>query len=91
MALVMCEVLEGARPSEATAVVRDYQGRREFLPVDRGLLHQEQDKTYLPVGVVHVDPARKLALIALPVEADSGANRIWVKASSLHQPSEVAP
>jgi hypothetical protein len=90
MAMVMCEVLAGARDSEATAVVRDYQNRREFLPVDRELLVRDEGGDYLPVAIIHVDEAKKLALIALPSEADSGANRIWIRMSNLHQYNEVA-
>ena len=83
MALVICEVSEGARDAEATVMVRDWQGSREFMPVDRELVHRDGDKNYLPVHVVHVDEAKGLALIGLPCEADSGANRIWVKLANL--------
>jgi hypothetical protein len=40
---------------------------------------------YLPVGVVHRDRERGVALIELPQEADSGAHRLWVPLSSLLQ------
>jgi len=89
MDMLICEVSEGARSAEATVTVKDVQGRREFLPVDRQLIVEEGGKHYLPVTIVHIDEAKKLALVALPVEADSGAHRIWVKRSQLRQPTEV--
>jgi hypothetical protein len=90
MGLLVCEILEGARQAEATAVVKDVRGCREFLPVDRDLLAEEEGRHWVPVSLIHVDAARQLALVGLPVEADSGAHRIWVKLSSLRQPNEVA-
>ena len=90
MDLLVCEIMEGARQAEATAVVKDVQGRREFLPVDRELITEEEGKHWVSVSLIHVDDARQLALVGLPVEADSGAHRIWVKRSHLGQPNQVA-
>jgi hypothetical protein len=90
MATLICEVSEGARKAEATVTVKDYQGRREFLPVDRELIADEGGKHYLPVTIIHIDETKKLALVGLPVEADSGAHRIWVKFSQLHHHTEMA-
>ena len=89
MALVVCEVREGLRAEEATVVVRDYRGDPEFLPIDRDFLTYEGNKNYLPIGIIHIDQAKKLALIELPYEADSGAHRMWVKLSHLKQDSEI--
>jgi hypothetical protein len=90
MARVVCSVTEGARPAEATVEVRDYQGRPEYLPVDSALVVAENGTSYLSVAVIHVDPTKKAALVALPVEADSGANRIWVKLASLTDLTEAS-
>jgi hypothetical protein len=38
---------------------------------------------YLSVGLLHVSQEIKAALVSLPVEADSGAHRVWVKLESL--------
>lgn len=86
MALVFCEVSEGLRRSEATVKLTSYDGRPEFLPVDRGLLSQEKGRHYLSVGLVHVSPEQSAALVSLPVEADSGAHRIWVRLDQLKEP-----
>ncbi len=85
MARVLCEVSEGLRKSEATAKLTTYDGRPEFLPVDRGLLSDEGGQSYLSVGLLHINPEKEAALVALPVEADSGAHRIWVQLGHLKQ------
>jgi hypothetical protein len=90
MAKVLCEVSEGLRKSEATVKLRGYDGRPEFLPVDRGLLSQEGGKSYLSVGLIHIDPEKQAALVSLPIEADSGAHRIWVRLADLEQ-KQVTP
>src|SRR5438552_8487953 len=86
MALVSCEVSEGLRSSEATVKLITYDGLPEFLPVDRGLLSEEGGKHYLSVGLIHVSHEKKAALISLPVEADSGAHRLWVRLDQLKEP-----
>ena len=83
MVRVLCEVSEGLRESEATVKLVTFDGRPEFLPVDRGFVTTEGGQTYLSVGLVHVSPEKKAALVSLPVEADSGAHRVWVKLESL--------
>lgn len=83
MALVLCEVSEGLRNTEATVKLAVLDGNYEFLPVDRGLLTKEGDKQYLSVGLVHISHEKKAALVSLPVEADSGAHRAWVKLDRL--------
>ena len=88
MALLESKVTEGLRPAEATVELRDFNNRGHFLPVDRGLVKLEGDKYYLPVSVLHIDEKRQAALVALPVEADSGAHSIWVKLSQLRSPIE---
>jgi hypothetical protein len=89
MSLLLCEITEGARKAEATAIVKDVTGRKEFLPIDRGLLSEEAGKHFLAVDLIYSDSQKKIALVGLPVEADSGAHRIWVKLSSIHQTSEI--
>ena len=87
MAQLRCEsVSEGLRASEVIATFRDYQGRRHLLRVDRDFLYQENDDSYLPVGVIHVDPRTHLILIELPQEAETGANRLWVRPEQLDKP-----
>ena len=83
MAQVLCQVSEGLRKSEATVKLTTYEGRPEFLPVDRGLVSSENGSFYLSVGLLHINPQKKAALISLPIEADSGAHRVWVKLESV--------
>jgi hypothetical protein len=84
MAQLLCtKVEEGLRPAEATVTIEEYDGRPQYLPVDRELLSQQGRSYYLPVRIMRIDPTRKLALIILPVEADSGANHLWVELGKL--------
>ena len=85
MASVLCDVTDGLRPSEATVKLVTFEGRPEFLPVDRGLLSSDGDQYYLSVPVIHINEEKKAALIGLPVEADSGAHRVWVHLEKLKQ------
>jgi hypothetical protein len=85
MAQVICEVSEGLRKAEATVKLVTFDGRPEFLPVDRGLLSTRGGKHYLSVSVLHISYEKKAALIALPVEADSGAHRVWVHLDQVEQ------
>jgi hypothetical protein len=90
MAQLLCtKVEEGLRPAEATVTIEEYDGRPQYLPVDRELLSHHGRSYYLPVRVMRIDPAGKLALVILPVEADSGANRLWVELSRLRDVEAV--
>jgi hypothetical protein len=90
MAKVRCEkVSEGLRASEALASLRDYHGRRHFIRVERDFLSEQAGHFYLPIGIVHTDPKTKAVLIELPHEAETGANRLWVKPEQLDESVEV--
>lgn len=89
MAQVVCEVSEGLRPQEATVAIEDYHGSKHYLPIDRGMLSKKGGKFYLTVGVVFVHEKTNSAMIEFPLEADSGASRIWVKGDQLLHPDEV--
>jgi hypothetical protein len=58
--------------------VPDETNNRQYLRVAKGYVVREGGKTYLPVGIVHLDYRGKRALIELPQEADSGTRRLWV-------------
>ena len=60
-------------------------GRKQFLRVEQGFLAATGDHWFLPVGVVGIDDAQKLALVELPHEADSGVSRLWVRQSELRE------
>src|SRR5437879_4942013 len=85
MALVACQVGPGLRDKEATVEVVDYHGQKEYMPIDRDFIVQEDGHSFLPVRLIHIDKGQQAALIGLPIEADSGAHRIWVRLPSLKE------
>jgi hypothetical protein len=92
MARVVCEeVKPGLRDSERTVAVRDVRGNLHYLRVDADFLTKAGGKYYLPVGAVGEDAVKGFLLVELPVEADSGANRIWVRKSQVPEEVEAAP
>jgi len=58
--------------------IADEDCNYQFLRVGAGSVTAEGEKTYLPIGIVELDRRKRRALVELPVEADSGARRIWV-------------
>jgi hypothetical protein len=89
---VLCDQIDkGLRESEVVATVTDFSGRRHFLRVERDFLTPgASGRYYLPVALVHIDPRTKAALIEFPHEAETGANRVWVKPSALLEPLEAS-
>jgi len=84
MAHVVCDQISpGLRSSERLVAIKDVHGHTAYLRVEHGFLTQEASKFWLPVGKVYEDRARGLTLIEFPQEAESGANRIWVRSSDL--------
>lgn len=80
MAKIRCDnVSEGLRSSEAVASFVDFHGKRHFIRVERDFLETEAGGEFLPVGIVHVDLKNDAVLIELPHEAETGANRLWIK------------
>jgi hypothetical protein len=80
MAKIRCiGVSDGLRPSEIVAKFADYNDRKHFIRVEQDFVDQEQGSTFLPVGIIHVNPKAKAVLVELPHEAETGINRLWVK------------
>ena len=87
MAKVRCDsVSDGLRASEALASVVDFSGRKHSIRVERDFLVEERGAKYLPIGIVHVDSRTKAVLIEFPHEAETGANRLWVRAEQALPP-----
>lgn len=83
---VRCDVFTGGiLPGGVTARVEGLDGRNQFVQVTRGMINRELDQSYLPIGIVEVDRRGRRALIELPVEADSGANRMWIGFDALRR------
>ncbi|MDZ4778686.1 MAG: hypothetical protein SGJ19_00360 [Planctomycetia bacterium] len=90
MARIRCNKIEaGLRSSEVVARFKDYRGREHFIRVEEDFLTKEDETYFLPIGVVQVDIPHQAALIELPHEAETGANRIWVKQEQLDEPIEA--
>jgi hypothetical protein len=89
MAFVVCTVQPGLRESEVSVVIEDAQGGKTSLRVEEDFLLRQNGHALLPVGIVHIDPQKKVTLIELPHESDSGANRIWVPTASVQQQEQV--
>jgi hypothetical protein len=83
---VQCEVtIGGLLPRGVTARITDVEGRRQFVQVTSGMINRRGDQDYLPVGIVEIDRKKRRVLIELPVEADSGAHRMWVRFDDLRK------
>lgn len=80
---VECDLGPGLRESEVQVTVRDMNGRPQRLRTERSFVRQENGDTYLPIGIVAQHPFEEKVLIEFPHEADSGANRIWVRPDQL--------
>jgi hypothetical protein len=68
--------------------VPDEAGKRQHLRVNKNLVTAEAGKHYLAIGIVELDYRKKRALVELPHEADSGANRLWVPFTCFRAESE---
>src|SRR4051812_9398641 len=83
---VRCEVIPGGiLPEGVTARVEAEDGRSQYVQVTRGMINHDEGQDYLPIGIVQIDRSRRRVLIELPTEADSGANRMWIKFDALRK------
>jgi hypothetical protein len=90
MTKVLCtRVAEGLRASEAIVTIQDLQGRRHDLRIERDFLSGHNGHSYLPVDIVHQDARTGALLIELPLEAETGANRLWIRPEDLLEPNEA--
>lgn len=90
MAKIRCnKVSEGLRQSEALASFVDFHGRTHCIRVEKDFLAEQDGQVFLPVGIVHLDPRNHAVLVELPHEAETGANRLWVKQEQLDEPIEA--
>ena len=86
---VRCEVSEGLTERDITVSVKDIDGGEQYIHVLPSMVNRENVTTYLPVGIINVDRRNRRALIELPTEADSGANRLWIPFDSFRAESGV--
>jgi hypothetical protein len=90
MMLVLCEVYPRNSTVADSIAVRNTSNQPTFLEMDRNMVTRRRGQTYIPVGEVYRDKEKGVALIEFPVEADSGAHRIWVPLTSLLEPNGVS-
>ena len=83
MTLVRCQISEGPRPGFKEVGVTSVEGHNEFLAVEERFLARRNGDILLPVEVVGRDPRHGTTLVQLPFEADSGANRVWVRSDDV--------
>lgn len=90
MAKLHCDKLtDGLRDSEGVAEFEDAKGRRHFIRVERDFLWNDGGTYFLPVVVVDTDSTSGQVLIELPHEAETGANRLWVRPEQLDVVAEA--
>ena len=86
---VRCEISEGLIESDITVSIRDINGRDQFIHVLPSMVNRELSKCFLPVGIINVDYPNNRVLVELPIEADSGVNRMWMSFDSFRIESGV--
>jgi hypothetical protein len=86
MMLLECTVRRGRGTVADSVTVRDTANQPTHLEIQSDFVAHRNGKTYLPIGVVYRDKDKGVALVEFPVEADSGAHRIWVPLTSLLEP-----
>jgi hypothetical protein len=88
---VRCEVSQGLLDTDITVCVRDVQGSHQYIHVTPTMVNYYAGQPYLPVGLIQVDHRARRALIELPTEADSGANRLWIPFESFLPEPKTEP
>lgn len=88
---VACSATASSLHDTEVVGVPDITGNQQFLRVGKGFLTREAGRAYLPILVIEVDSVRSRALVQLPYEADSGANRIWVPLHAFRRDQPAHP
>jgi hypothetical protein len=91
MALIPCEATEGPRPGFKVVGVASLEGHSEYLTIEERFLVRRGNDYLLPVRLIGRDRRYNTALVQLPVEADSGANRVWVKGEVVEEAPDEVP
>jgi hypothetical protein len=83
MEYVHCEVSDGPRDGFKSVAVGSVEGYCEYLVIEERFLSCVGADWFMPVSVIGKDTEQKTTLIELPVEADSGAKRVWVHGEAI--------
>jgi hypothetical protein len=86
---VRCEISEGLTESDITVCISDVDGHDQFIHVLPSMVNWVGETPYLPVGLIDLDHRNRRVLIELPIEADSGVNRMWMSIDSFRVDSGV--
>jgi hypothetical protein len=88
MASVPCEIIYDDGDFKTVAV--SSTTRKEYLQVPAGFILDDGGQTRLAVTLVQFERGNSNVLVQLPVEADSGANRIWISKDNYQEAGKVA-
>jgi hypothetical protein len=91
MALIQCEVADGPRTGFKTVGIPSIEGHTEYLTIEERFLVRRGDDFLLPVREISRDQQHGTSLVQLPVEADSGARRVWVWRASIDNTTKEVP
>jgi hypothetical protein len=86
MALLKCEIEDGPRAGFKSVGIPTVEGHVENLTIEERFLITRDQIQYLPVLLMGKDKNYDTCLVQLPLEADSGANRIWVNVTRIFTP-----
>jgi hypothetical protein len=86
--LLRCEVVDGPRNGFKAISIPSVTGEKEYLSIEEAFLVRCGSDLCLPVRLIGEDQSKGFYLIQLPVEADSGANRVWVNNNVFYEPSK---
>lgn len=75
--------LEGIRPDWASVCIVDVQDDRNWIQLPKTDIKQHDGCWYTAVGTVYATPDGKLFLIEFNYEADNGARRCWIRATTI--------
>jgi hypothetical protein len=84
-------VTEGPRPGFKAVGVGSIEGHTEYFTIEERFLLRRGEAWLLPVQLIGRDRRYDTVLVQLPVEADSGANRVWVRGKSVEEAPDEVP
>ena len=77
------EISKGLRASESIVTVKDWQGKKDFLRLETGMIFFDNGFGWLPVGEISEDKSQNVVLIEYPQESERGNWRIWASTTDL--------
>ena len=78
-----CSLSEGFRASEKTAELTRYDGRIAEIRLPANSFGEIEGENYMAAGLIEYHKSSDSYLVELPYEADTGENRIWIRANDV--------